>query len=452
MLAAATVTASQPRPRFPGDFILQMRRNPLDFLTNLADQHGDFVHFRIGKQNMFLLNHPDYVKEMLVTQHKHLQKGRALQQARRILGNGLLTNEGASHLKQRRLMQPAFHRNRIAAYATDMVGYSQKIMGDWQDGDVVEMHDEMQRLTLAIVGKTLLNTDIESDAQDVGVALNVLTSQFGKMLMPFSELLTQLPLPSMRRLAEAQETLDLLVQRLIEERLQQGDQGDLLSMLLMAQEDGEGMSMEQVRDEVMTILLAGHETTANSLTWTFALLAQHPEVAQALQRELDEVLNSSPSRKGGSRFPTLTDLPNLPYLDKVLKESLRLYPPAWAIGRTAVSDISIGNHHIPAGSALFVSQWVMHRDGRYYANPDRFDPERWTKEAVAERPKFAYFPFGAGARFCIGERFAWMEMGLILATIAQSWQFNLTNNQPIVPQAKITLRPKNGLRVKLTAR
>jgi len=444
MLATRTIKPTQPRPRFPGDFILQMRRSPLDFLTHLAEQHGDFVHFRIGKQNMFLLNHPNYVKEMLVTQHKHLEKGRALQQARRVLGNGLLTNEGKSHLKQRRLMQPAFHRNRIAAYAADMVGYSQKIMGDWQDGDVVEMHDEVQRLTLAIVGKTLLNTDIESDAQDVGEALNVLTSQFGKMLMPFSELLMQLPLPGMRRLAEAQDRLDGLVYRLIEERLQKGDQGDLLSMLLMAQEDGEGMSMEQVRDEVMTILLAGHETTANSLTWTFALLAQHPEVAQRLQLELDEVLNGS--------YPTLENLPNLPYLDKVLKESLRLYPPAWAIGRTAVSDISIGNYHIPAGSALFVSQWVMHRDGRYYANPDRFDPERWTQETATQRPKFAYFPFGAGARFCIGERFAWMEMGLILATIAQSWQLDLTNNQPIVPQAKITLRPKNGLRVKLIAR
>ena len=444
MLATRTINPTQPRPRFPGDFILQMRRNPLDFLTHLADQHGDFVHFRIGKQNMFLLNHPDYVKEMLVTQHKHLEKGRALQQARRVLGNGLLTNEGKSHLKQRRLMQPAFHRNRIATYAADMVAYSQKIASKWQDGDMVEIHDEMQRLTLAIVGKTLLNTDIESDAQDVGEALNVFTSQFGKMLMPFSDMLMQLPLPGMRRLADAQATLDGLVYRLIDERLEKGDQGDLLSMLLMAQEDGEGMGLEQVRDEVMTILLAGHETTANSLTWTVALLAQHPQVAQTLQLELDEVLNG--------RLPTLTDLPNLPCLDKVIKESLRLYPPAWAIGRTAVSDINIGNHHIPAGSALFVSQWVMHRDGRYYTNPNRFDPERWTKEAIAQRPKFAYFPFGAGARFCIGERFAWMEMGLILATILQSWQLDLTNNQPIVPQAKITLRPKNGLRVKLTAR
>lgn len=429
----------------PGQLLVQLRRNPIAFMTNLAQEYGDVAHFKVFSQRVFMFNHPEFIREVLITRQRNLIKGRALQKAKRLLGEGLLTSEGDFHLRQRRLLQPAFHQRRLENYAAVMVDYANRLNGRWQEGATVDMHAEMMRLTLAIVGKTLVNADIEADARDIGQALDTLVQLFDRIMFPLANILEQLPIPATRRLNGALEQLDGIVYRLIEERQREGDLGDLLSMLLSAQDEkGRNMTAVQVRDELLTILLAGHETTANALTWTWYLLSQFPDVAGTLHDELAAVLQG--------RLPTPSDLAALPYSRMVLSESMRLYPPAWAIGRTAVANCTIGGYLVPAGSAVFISQWVMHHDARYYPEPFRFDPLRWTPEGQAGRPQFAYFPFGAGPRYCIGESFAWTEMILVLATLAQRWQPWLQPKQSVALQPNITLRPKYGMKMVLNRR
>ena len=304
----------------------------------------------------------------------------------------------------------------------------------------------MSRLTLLIVGKTLFDTDVESQARDVGDAMSGLMSSFWTLMLPFGDTLERLPIPRLRRGRKARERLDAIIYGIIgERRVSGGDRGDLLSMLLMAQDDqdrGRGMTDRQVRDEAMTIFLAGHETTANALTWTWYLLSQSADIERGLHEEIDRVL--------AGRLPTVADVDRLPYTTRVVTESMRLYPPAWLVGRRAVNEYSIDGYYVPPRSIVVMSQWIVHRDPRHYPEPARFDPDRWTPAFKAALPRFAYFPFGGGPRQCIGESFAWMELVLVLATIAQRWRFDLMPGHPVVPHAAVTLRPKYGM--KMTAR
>lgn len=437
-----------PRSIIPLSGLLAYRRGPLPFFQNLAQQYGDISYFRLGPQEAFFLNHPDYIKDVLVTNHQNFIKGLALQRAKQLLGEGLLTSEGEFHRRQRRLAQPAFHRARIASYATVMTDYASQTRERWQDGETLDISEEMMRLTLAIVGKTLFDANVVSDAQEVGEAMTVVMDLFNTITIPFFELLQKLPLPQLRRFDNAKATLDAIIYRLIEERRRSGeDRGDLLSMLLLARDqegDGGAMTDAQLRDEVMTIFLAGHETTANALTWTWYLLSENTEVETKLHEEIDQVL--------GTRLPTFEDVAQLKYTEMVVAESMRLYPPAWAIGRLALKDFEIAGYVVPARSLVLMSQYVMHRDPRYFHDPLRFDPERWSPEARDSRPQFSYFPFGGGPRRCIGEGFAWMEGILLLATLAQQWKVQLVPNHPVALKPVITLRPKHGMRMIVTRR
>lgn len=432
-----------PKGKLIGGNFRAFRRDSLSYLQLAARAHGDIVHFRFGPQHVYFLNHPDYIKDVLVTHHQSFMKGRALQRSKRLLGEGLLTSEGDFHRRQRRLAQPAFHRGRIASYGTVMTDMAERTAARWHDGETLDISQEMMRLTLAIVGKTLFDTDVEGEADEIGAALTAVMELFDMLLMPFSELLEKLPLPHVRRFRKAKERLDETIYRIIEERRgSREDRGDLLSMLLSARDeegDGGGMSDLQVRDEVMTLFLAGHETTSNALTWTWYLLSQHPEIEAKLHAELDAVLEG--------RTPTFEDVPRLRYTEMVLAEAMRLYPPAWAIGRLTLKDYEVGGYTIPAKSLVLLSQYVTHRDARFFPDPVRFDPERWTTEAKESRPQFSYFPFGGGPRRCIGEGFAWMEGILLISKLAQHWRMRLVPNHRVETNAVITLRPKYGMRM-----
>lgn len=450
MAARTKVRTFPPGPKrsIPFAGLLAYRRGPLPYFQNLAKQYGDISYFKIGPQEAYFLNHPDLIKEVLVTNNQNFMKGLVLQRAKRLLGEGLLTSEGEFHRRQRRLAQPAFHKQRVATYADVMTEYALRTSGRWLDGDTVDLSQEMMRLTLAIVGKTLFDADVESESGDVGSAMNVVMELFDTLTMPFFEFLQKLPLPQLRRFDNAREKLDRIIYRLIEDRRRSGiDRGDLLSMLLLAQDeegDGSGMTDQQLRDELLTIFLAGHETTANALTWTWYLLSQHPEIEKKLHDELDEVLDGRP--------PAFQDVAHLRYTEMVLAESMRLYPPAWAVGRLSTVDCEIAGYTVPARSLVLMSQYVMHRDERFYPNPVIFDPLRWTPEARESRPQFSYFPFGGGPRRCIGEGFAWMEGVLLIATLAQQWRMQLVADHPVALKPLITLRPKHGMRMTLDRR
>lgn len=440
----AGVISRPPGPKnspIVGNFFA-FRANPLVYLTNAARRYGDIVYFRVMKQHLYVLSHPDFVRDVLVTNQNNFVKSRALDRARILLGEGLLTSEGRHHLRQRRLVQPAFHRERLAGYAAAMSECAVRWRERVRPGHM-DIAREMPQLTLTIVAKTLFSADVASDAPEIGAAMTSVLEMFDLLLLPFSDFLHKLPLPSVRRFEKARTLLDGTIYGLIEARRKSGvDTGDLLSMLLLAQdeaEDGTGMTDEQVRDEAITLFIAGHETTANALIWTWYLLAQHPEVEQRLHQEIDVVL--------GDRPPELSDVPQLRYAEMILAEALRLYPPAWAVGRRALAPFMVGGFEVPARSICIMSQYIVHRDARWFPNPEKFDPERWQPEAREARPKFSYFPFGGGTRVCIGERFAWMEGVILMAAIAQKWRFRLETGQRVEPLPLVTLRVRNGLRV-----
>ena len=421
--------------------------NPLDFFTKLARTYGDISSYRMAGEQLFLVNEPRLIRDVLVTHNRNFTKSRGLERSKRLLGQGLLTSEGAMHLRQRRLMQPAFHRDRIAAFGDLMVGYGDRMRRAWANGATLDLSREMNRLTLSIVGKTLFGVDVESQAAAVGDALTAVIESFWMMMLPFADVLERLPVPKLRRARMARARLDAIIYRMIADRRASGrDHGDLLSMLLAAQdeEDGGGMTDQQVRDEAMTIFLAGHETTANALTWTWYLLSTDPAVEAKLHAEVDRVLQG--------RLPVMGDLPALGYVERVVTESMRLYPPAWIIGRRAIADYQLGDYIAPARSILVMSPYIMQRDPRFYADPDRFEPDRWTPEFRATLPKFAYFPFGGGPRQCIGESFAWMELILLVSTISQHCRLRLVPGHPVVPQPLITLRAKHGMRMTVERR
>lgn len=428
--------------------LLAHRRDTLGFLMRLGEEYGDVVHFRLWTKDAFFLRHPDHIKDVLVTHQHDFAKGVGIQWTKRFLGEGLLTSEGEFHTRQRRLSQPAFHRQRIGAYAGIMAEYSARTRERWRDGAALDVDKEMMALTLAIASKTLFDADVEGEAAEIGASLTAIVALFPRFSLPFAGLLHWLPIPSSLRFERARERLDALVYRMIRERRESGtDRGDLLSTLLLAQDhegDGGRMTDLQLRDEVMTLLLAGHETTANALTWTWYLLSQNLAAEARLHQELDEVL--------GVRLPTFEDLPRLRYTEMLFAESMRLYPPAWGLGRRVLKDFGVGAYVLPAGTFVAMSPWVTHRDPRWFPDPVVFDPERWTPEKKAARPKFSYFPFGGGARQCIGEAFAWMEGVVLIATLAQRWRMRLVPGHSVEPHPLITLRPRHGMRMTVERR
>jgi cytochrome P450 len=451
--ATGAVLLTAPKPRGPKNppvlgHLREFRAHPIEFLTKMAREYGDLVYFRVASQHIYLVNHPDLVREILVTNQANFTKSRALQRARVLLGEGLLTSEGQFHLRQRRLVQPTFHRERLAAYASVMSECGIRLRDRWTAGRTLDMSNEMMRLTLAVVGQTLFSADVEAEAPQIGSALTAVLKMFRILIMPFSEYFEKLPLPSIRRFEKARAVLDHAIHGLIHERRRSGvDTGDLLSMLLLAHDeaaDGSGMTDRQVRDEALTLFLAGHETTANALTWTWYLLSQNPEGERRLHEEIDSVVQG--------RRPAMSDLPQLRYAEMVFAEAMRLYPPAWAIGRMAKAPFELDGIKIGAKSICIVSPYLIQRNPRWFPDPDSFDPERWTPEARDSRPKFSYFPFGGGARVCIGERFAWMEGVLMIAAIAQKWKLRLAPDQRVKPLPLITLRTKYGMRMIVEAR
>ena len=427
--------------------LTEARRDPLAFVLRVSAEYGDIVHVRLATLRVFLLNHPDDIEQVLVTNQHHFIKGRSLGRARRLFGNGLLTSDGALHSRQRRIVQPAFHRQRLSAYADAMISLAAGQRDRWNAGDTIDIAAAMSRLTLAIAGNTMFGSDIGSVVEDAGETLETATSLLEVAILPLALVTDILPLPHVRRLRAARATLDGMLGDLIARRRRDGrDTGDLLSMLLAAQkESGDAMSDEQLRDELTTILLAGHETTANALAWTWFLLARHPGVEARLHAEIDERL--------GTRLPTADDVPALAYTRMVFAESMRLFPPAWLLGRVAIQDHEARGYVLPAGSLVVLSPWAVQRDAKYFPDPERFDPDRWLPARQAARPRFSYFPFGGGSRGCMGEAFAWMEGVILIAALAQRWRFRLMDESSVPePQPAITLKPRHGIHVRIESR
>lgn len=440
------VPCSRGWPLFGHLFDLQ--RDPTGFLMSMARRYGPIANYRVAGQNVFLLDHPDSIREVLQTQARKVAKSPSTRRMRVILGEGLLTSEGEFHHRQRRLAQPAFYRPRLEQYARVMAEDAAELRDGMREGQQLDMDREMMRLTLSIVTRTLFSAGEGIDAREIGEAVTGLLQLFPLLVMPYSEYLHRFPvLPVSRRMIESRNRLDRVVMRLIADRRAAGeDRGDLLSMLISArdEEDGSAMSDRQIRDEVLTLFLAGHETTAVALSWAWYLLSQHPAIEERLHREVDEVLQGRPA--------TLQDVERLAFTTQVLAETMRLYPPAWGMAREAVEEMKFAGSRFAKGTIFVVSPYVTHRNPAYWPEPERFDPGRFTPEAQASRPKFAYFPFGGGPRVCIGERFAWMEGVLILATLSQRWSFRLLPGQMVEPRPLITLRPKNGIRMEAASR
>jgi cytochrome P450 len=417
--------------------------NPIALFEHLTRTYGDMAHYRIGISHVVMVNEPAFIHEILINQPQNFIKERAQRRMKILLGEGLITSDGEIHRRQRRIAAPAFHRQRIQAYGAIMADRAAHMRAQWQPGVLIDIASQMMQLALEVVARTLFNTDVTSDVLQINDQVNVIMQLYNFLVaLPQAEAYLDWPLPGLIRFRRARAILDKVVQRMIAEHRADGeDRGDLLSMLLLSRDDEADhsrMSDEQLRDEVLTIFLAGYETVANALTWTWYLLSQNPEAEARMHAEIDEVL-------GGERLPTVEDLSRLRYTEMVFAESMRLYPPAWAMGRQATVDVELGPYRFPAGTYFYFSQYIIQRSAEQFVDPLRFDPERFLPENKAKRPRFAYFPFGAGSRQCIGEAFAWMEGVLMLATIAQKWKLRFVEGQTVEVQPKITLRPKNPM-------
>jgi cytochrome P450 len=449
---AATLTIDSPRApkeHWLTGHMRPFRRDRLGFLADCARTYGDVVDLRFGLMRVRVLNHPDLVEEVLVTKSRHFIKHGPLRQARPSLGNGLLTSEGDFWRRQRKLAQPAFHRERIAGYAAAMVAAAERMLDGWdKSGDQVrDVQDDMMRVTLEIVAMCLFDADVSGDAAAASAAMETLIRCFARRVDQLIKLPMAIPTPSNLRFRRAMGRLDRIVFAIIAERRASGaDRGDLLSMLLHArdEDDGRRMTDRQLRDEAMTLFMAGHETTANTLAWTWLLLSQNPEAEARLHAELDDVL--------GGRTPTFADLPRLSYADRVITEALRVYPTVWLLGREAIEPCTIGGERVPVGLTLWMSQWVLHRDGRFFDDPEAFRPDRWADGLARRIPRYAYFPFGGGPRICIGNSFAQMEAVLLLATIARRYRLRLAPGADVRPLPTMTLRPDGGVPMILTRR
>jgi cytochrome P450 len=443
------VSVSSP-PGPEGNFILgnltDFTDDPLGFLTLCSREYGSIVSLSFGPFSTYLINHPDLIDYVLKNTNRQFIKSQVIKSNKLILGEGLLTSEGDFWQRQRRLAQPGFHRQRITAYADTMVEYTNRILANWQDGEIRDIHQEMMQLTLEIVAKCLFDANVAGEAQEVGKALNIALEHFNLRAKTMFLVPDSIPTPENLRFQRAVGQLNEVVYGIINQRRSDGkDPGDLLSMLMQAEdEDGSHMTDQQLRDEVMTLFLAGHETTANTLSWTWMLLSQHPKIEEKLLAELQTVL--------GGRNPHASDQPNLPYTERVVTEAMRLYPPVWRMSRELTEDWEVNGYLLKAGSNVFMSQWVMHRDPRYFENPEEFNPDRWANDFAKTLPPGVYFPFGGGPRVCIGQGFAIMEAVILLAAIAQKFQISLIPEHAIELQPSITLRPKQGIKVKVTKR
>jgi cytochrome P450 len=430
--------------------------NPILLFTHLQ-RYGRAAHYKIMLHHVVLFNHPADIREVLIDKAASFGKDRTQKRMKILLGEGLITSDGETHKRARRIAAPAFHRQRIQRYAEQIVSLAASSCAEWRSGQPLDINAEMMRLALQITARTLFDTAVTPEIHVINDQVNIVMDLYNYLVaLPRAELLLDSPLPLMRRFRKAKARLNQVVDGMIQTRIaelntardaSQEKHPDLLSMLIAAHDDeGDGLKLnsEQLRDQVLTLFLAGFETVANALAWTWLLLGQNPEAESRLHAELDLVL--------ASRKPTLDDLPRLEYTAMVIAESMRLYPPAWAMGREALEDVSIGPYRLKKGTMVFFSQYIVQRDARWFPDPLAFRPERHTPEAKAARPRFAYFPFGGGGRQCIGESFAMMEATLTLATIAQHWRLQLVPNQTIELQPKITLRPKTGIKAIAIAR
>jgi len=418
---------------------------PLKFFEELKKNHGDAARFTLFNERFILFSDPALVNEVLVTKQHSFRKGRALEGARDFLGNSLLVSEGEEHTRQRRLIQPAFHRGRIAGYAQVMAEKARQWTDSRRAGEEIDLAVEMNRLTLSVVAETLFGSELEGEAHVIGESLTNVIENFNRMLLPFWRVLSRIPTERNRRLRAGQKRLDETIYRVISQRRKDGrDHGDLLSMLLAA-EDAENpqkrLTDVEVRDQAMTLFLAGHETTANALAWTWHLLSRHEEARAKMKEEINAVL-------GADRLPGLDDVAKLPYTTAVFSESMRLFPPVWVVGRRALEGVTIGDYEVPRRTIVITSQYLIHHDERFWPDASAFLPGRWLDEAAqAARPKFAYFPFGGGARGCIGEGFAWTEGVILLAVMARRWKFEAVQGHLVDLNATVTLRPKHGLKM-----
>lgn len=466
----STTIKYPPGPKYkarPFKLVREFLHDPIKSIQEISDKYGDIAYFKLGRQRIYLLNNPDYIEKVLVYGHRNFTKGKKLQVAKAILGEGLVTSEGELHTRQRRIIQPIFHPKQVSVYGKIVTEFATNMELRWKNGETLDISKEMMQLTLGIICKSVLNYDVASEAEGYGKALTTLINHGKRLKSPLGHVLNKIPiLPSVKGAREAKEKLDELVYGLVQQRREAiqskvKSYDDLLSHLLQAQDNGKsssrattasnfdssslGMSDKQARDEVMTIFLAGHETTANALTWTFYLLSQNPTIDAKLLEELKSVI-------GDTGTVTVEDIPKLEYTEKVLRESMRLFPPVWSMSRHVDSDFTLGDFTIPEASSIVMSQYVMHRNPLYYNEPNMFYPDRWNAKMRSSLPRFSYFPFGGGMRACIGEAFAWMEGILVLANIAQSWKMKLVRGHPVELDPGITLRPKYGMKMKLERR
>ncbi len=426
--------------------IREYRQDSLSYEKFLAKTYGDIVHIRFANRDSYLINNPEDIRKVLVEESDKYYKAPIYRIIlSRFLGNGLLTSDGDFWKRQRKLAQPAFHSKRIQAYADTMVDYTQRMVDGWQVGETRNINRDMMHLTLNIVVKSLFNTEIGEEADRIGEALTTVLEASNEGVQSVLQMLPEwIPLPRNIRNKQGVRQLDEIIMRIIDERrASKEDNGDLLSMLLLAEdENGSHMTDKQLRDEVVTIVLAGHETTANALSWAWYLISQHPEVEAKLHAELDTVL--------GGRTPTLADLRQLEYTSAIFKEAMRLYPPIPSIGRMAIEPVELGGYSLPTGSTILISPHVVHRDSRWWDRPDEFIPERFSKEQEKSIARYSYLPFSTGPRVCIGNSFAEMESVLILATIAQRFHLRLDPaDQEVAPEPTLTLRPRDNLLMRL---
>jgi cytochrome P450 len=450
-LKQATQSSGPLPPEIKGNLIVgvmpDFNRDILGFVTR-GREYGDIVRARFLYVTAYFLYHPADIEYVLTTNARNFVKSISLHSNffERLVGNGLLTSEGEFWRRQRRLAQPAFHRQRINGYGDVMVEYTQRLMSTWRAGEQRFIDRDMMRLTMEIVVKTLFNSQVATDADRVGRVIAELVKPFASQATLKWILDNRLPTPAHRRFHKLVSEIDQIIYGIIAERRASGrDEGDLLSMLLAAQDDdGSQMTDQQLRDEVITLFLAGQETTALTLSWTWYLLARNPEIEKKFHEEIDQVLNGNP--------PTVADLPRLKYTETIVKESLRLYPPGYGVGRSAIDECEIGGYRVPPRTQVFMFQWATQRDPRFFAEPDEFRPDRWTEEFVATLPRYAYFPFGGGPRICIGNTFAMMEIVLVLATIAQKHRFALVSDDPVKIEPAMSLRPRDGICVEVKER